>query len=221
MGRTFGARIEPGNALVPWSRLVGRQGQSALALMLIALAGCGSSDTDRAKKAIDVGLVTHPSCQRVPVDIEVGDKRATTADLVALLRTSGLVKDGVVKDWRSLSTSTQDVAGLVFTDKGRTLVVEPAEVRVIPKQPCLRTGHFEVTKVYAVDFGTDMEGKSVANARASIRFVPEDWMAATRNQPKMADFWNSIDSMEHAGWMYRLVKSGDEFFYTGPGQKLP
>ncbi|GEM_PF-6565209 len=189
-----------------------------LAVATIMLSGCGSSDFAKAEKAINSGLAAHPSCQPVPVEVELPGKPGG-GELIEVLKAAGLVTDGLVKEATSWG-KPKDLEGYVFTEKGKQFIAQPSQQGAMQKQPCIRSGRFEVVKIEAIDFGTSIEGKPIANVRATIRFVPEEWLASTRTKPQWANYWASIQDRERANWMYRLIKSGDQFFYTESGERL-
>ncbi|MDO8767381.1 MAG: hypothetical protein Q7K57_01475 [Burkholderiaceae bacterium] len=60
----------------------------------------------------------------------------------------------------------------------------------------------------------------MATVRASIEFVPRDWIKTTKTNQAWAPYWGYIEKFESGQWLYRLLKSGEDYFFTGPGEKL-
>jgi hypothetical protein len=189
---------------------------SALAFAAALLTGCGSFDFSKVAKTINSGLEKNASCTRVPVGIPVDQSKVGTGGAIGLLKAKGLITEGTVKQ-HMFAREPKDVPGYVFTESGKGLVVQPGS---LAGAPCIRTGKYEINKIEAVDSGNDIEGKPLAIVRATIKFVPEAWLADTKPHPDWAKFWADVHDTEGTQWIYRLIKSGDEFFYTGPGTKL-
>lgn len=88
------------------------------------------------------------------------------------------------------------------------------------KNSCFQFGHWKIKTIEAVDSGSDASGKPVATVRASIEFVPRDWIKTTKTNQAWAPYWGYIEKFESGQWLYRLLKSGEDYFFTGPGEKL-
>ena len=187
-----------------------------------ALSGCsnGFTEKQRVQQAIDTGLAKHPECRDVPVGVPATQREFEQSAVLAELKAEGLVAEGnfVVK---SMWGKDETKAGYVFTDKGNALVATPARLEWPHRQPCFRAGIWKTTSVEAVDTAPSATGKLISNARTRIEFVPESWLANTRNKTEWADYWVQVQKQQDKQWMYHLLKSGDDFFLTGPGSALP
>ena len=109
-----------------------------------------------------------------------------------------------------------------YTDSGEILIHKASITKPsgLATQPCVRFGKYQISSIEAVDVAVDAIGQNIASVRAHIVFKPEEWMVAGREDPRAARAWAYFAANEAAQWMYRLKKSGDSYFYTGPASKL-
>ena len=191
-----------------------------LAVLVCLTSACSklTSDKQKARQVIDVGLIKNASCKSVPVDVPVSkDVLENSAVLVQLVNQGYVVSAEITSN----KGHNKKVSGYTFTGKGRELVKTAASVDSWnTRYPCIKMGHYKVKTVEAIDGGTTSEGLNVANVRTTNEFVPEEWLKATRQLPEWADYWKAIQSNESKQWMYRLGKSGDELFFGGMGQAI-
>jgi hypothetical protein len=191
----------------------------------LGLALCACSPQGQGKSAalaaINKGLASTPGCFMVPVEMEHLPSVYGPGPTMALnaLLAQGLVKAGtVVLEQYVGPPKTKD--GFLFSEKGQRLVVPSTHTGPDKPMPCVRNGKYEVTQIDAIDVANDSEGRVIASVRAHVRFVAEDWFNKTRDDPAWAGYWVGIKKSEESPWLYRLIKSGDEFYYTGSGLSL-
>lgn len=197
---------------------------AACLLALLMLGACsGATDKSKVAQAINQGLVGTPVCYHVPVGVPIvsrGDHKEVAGSLALKeLLAQGLVKPGSItfKDFMGPGRAE----GYVVTEAGAALVqTAPVPNAFTRTNACMAFGHWKVRTIEAIDSGSDVSGRPVANVRASIEWVARDWLQATRAMPAWAPYWQDIARLERSQWLYRLLKSGDDYFFTGPGQKL-
>ncbi len=194
-------------------------------MLLVLLGACGGPSFDKGKVAqvINLGLAAAPVCYPVPVGVPLEsstDKSLADSSLALKeLLAQGLTKPGQISYQGFSRPGVAD--GYVFAQSAAALIQTPAVADAVRrKQPCLQFGHWKIKTVEALDSGTDASGKLIATVRASIEFVPRDWIRLTRANPAWASYWGNIEQLERSQWLYRLLKSGEEYFFTGPGEKL-
>ena len=194
----------------------------ALASALVLLSACspGGVSNSAATKAINEGLAKDSGCASVPVDVPATrEEIAAASRALQALQAKGLVKEGAVQQYQIMGPA-KPVNGYVFTEAAKPLIQQPAMNNLISKQPCVRTGHYEVKSIEAIDMTAGVDGKPIASVRARLRFVTEDWITATRPNAAWSEFWKAQDAAEQNQYLYSLLKSGSEVFYTGRGVKL-
>lgn len=192
---------------------------AAFGVIMLAACSSGFGDKSKAMKVINEGLAKSPSCQQVPVDVYAPDVHIKSSIAIPALLASGEIEAGQVFEdhvWNGKIPHN----GYRLTEKGRPLLAKPGDPNMRNSWPCIATGHWEVTSIEALDEGTDMTGKAVANVRARIRFIPRDWIAAQSNDPAWKQLFTNISKQESQQWMYQLLKSGDSFFYQGRGKSV-
>ena len=194
-------------------------------LLALSMLGACSGATDQSKvaQAIDQGLAGAPVCYPVPVGvpiISVGDQKEVASSLALKeLLARGLIKPGRIAFKDFMGPRVAD--GYVFAEAAAPMVrTAPVPNAFTRTNPCFEFGHWKVKTIEAVDSGSDASGKPVASVRATIEWVPRDWLQATRALPAWAPYWQNITLFERSQWLYRLLKSGDDYFFTGPGEKL-
>lgn len=183
------------------------------------LAACGGSEKSKVEKVINEGLSKAPQCTKVPIGIPIDKSKVGDDGAIGQLKAKGLIAEGKVKEERAFGGAVER-DGYVFTDQAKNLIQHAGSTGWIPVAPCVRTGKFAIADIEAIDYGSAADGRPVANARAKIKFVPEAWLADTRGTPAWEKFWVSVAETEKSQWLYQLLKSGDEFYFTGPGQRL-
>lgn len=186
------------------------------ASVAMALAGCGSSENSKIEKVINADLAKAASCTDVPIGQKVDYTKVGADGALGILKAKGYITEsqGSSKDFFG-RVSTFDTYALAET--GKPLVQRQGNMF---SGPCVRTGHFEIAKIEAVDLGNDAGGQPVANVRARIKFVPEDWIASTKTIPAWSSYWKDISGTENAQWLYPLLKSGSDFYSHGLGHRL-
>lgn len=192
-------------------RVIGLVVTTAAVPMLLA---CGSSDNSKVEKVINDQLAKSPTCTDVPIGQKVDFAKVGADGALGILKSKGYITEsqGSSKDfWGRVGTFDT----FALTDKGK-----PFMQRDGIRGPCVRTGHYEITKIEAIDVGNDIEGKPIASVRARVRFVPEEWISGTKNEVVWSGYWKGVSDSENAQWLYRLLKSGDNFYPYGPGLKL-
>lgn len=190
-------------------------GLAAVTAAVCVLAACGSSDNAKVEKVINAQLAKSASCTDVPIGQKVEYAKVGADGALGILKAKGYIVEtqGTTKEFFG-RTSTFDTYAL--TEAGKPLVHREGMFSRV----CMRTGHFEVTNIEAIDLGNDAEGKPVASVRAKIKFVPEDWIAGTKNVAAWSGYWKDIGETENAQWLYTLLKSGSDYYSHGPGRKL-
>ncbi|OGB33744.1 MAG: hypothetical protein A3F78_03790 [Burkholderiales bacterium RIFCSPLOWO2_12_FULL_61_40] len=173
------------------------------------------------EQIINQGLSGTPACRDVPVGVPVTKDVANRSLALAELLAQGLVQPGQVH-YTTIMGETKVTEGYVFTEAATALVQKPKEnlPSWTQRPPCFQLGTWKVTTIQALDTGTDATGKLVTTVRANVAFEPRDWLKATKTKAQWAPYWADIESTEKSQWLYHLLKSGDDYFYTGPGSKL-
>lgn len=191
-----------------------------IAGVAMALAGCGG-DSSKVENVINEQLAKSANCTEVPVGLKVDVSKVGPDGALGILKAKGYIVEaqGSSKDFFG-RTNTFDTFAL--TDKGKPLVQHEGTPvgTFLVHGPCMKSGTFKVTKIEAIDHGNDAGGQPVATVRARIRFVPEEWIADTKNMPAWSAYWKNISETENAQWLYTLLKSGNDFYSHGPGHKL-
>jgi hypothetical protein len=191
--------------------------KSVLTLLLIlsisVLTGCGG-ESSKVERTLNAQFIKDEMCTNVPVGAPVDMRRIGEDGALGLLMSNGYIAQtkGTYKKW---SGGIETVDTFSLTEKGKELVKSGND-----NSQCLKTGHFEIVKIQAVDIGNDAEGKKIATVRASVKFVPESWVSDTKKEKAWDGFWKSVSDNENGQWLYQLVKSGDEFFPAGRGHKV-
>lgn len=186
----------------------------------VILSACGKSEFSTAEKVINEGLAASPQCSGVPVGVPVDKTKLGDDSAIGVMKAKGLVIDGTVISQSVFGKKTES-DGYVFTEKAKPLLLRPGkDLGYSVQLPCVKTGVFQVSKIQAIDYGSDISGNSIASVRATIKFVPNEWLIDTRSVPSWSKFWGNVQSQEAAQWMYHLRKSGDQFFFTGQGERL-
>ncbi len=192
---------------------------SLFALSVITLTACsnGMGDKSKAMKTINEGLAKNPICRNVPVGVVANEASLKSSIAIPALMELGYIEEGQVMQRSSWDGRMIPHKGYHFTEKGRPLIIKPADPNKL-SSPCVAMGRFEIVSVEAVDEGTDMSGKTIVNVRTRGHFVTHDWVESRRNDPAWQEFFDSVKKQESRQWMYQLLKSGDSFFYQGPGK---
>lgn len=182
------------------------------------LTACGGGETGKAEKAINDKLTKDALCTTVPVGAQVNYEKVGSDGAIGLLKAKGYLVEAkaIVEGWRG----KQEVDSYELTEKGKPLVHKDGRANLFGGGPCLRTGHFEIEKIIALDKGNDAAGRPVANVRASIKFIPEEWIADTKQTPAWSAFWKNVQDAESSQWLYQAIKSGDDFISVSHGEKL-
>lgn len=192
-----------------------------VAALLMSACQRPVSDKGKVEQVINKGLSTTPVCRDIPVGVPVTKDEAHRSLALAELLAQGLVQPGQVR-YTTIMGETKVTEGYVFTEAATALVQKPKEN--LPtwgkRPPCFQFGTWRVTTIQALDTGTDATGRLVTTARANVTFEPSDWLKATKAKTQWAQYWADIESAERSQWLYHLLKSGDDYFYTGPGSKL-
>lgn len=191
-------------------------GLTAATAAFFVLTACGSNENSKVEKVINAHLVTTSICTDVPIGQKVDYAKVGANGALGILKAKGYIVEsqGTSRDFFG-RTSTFDAYAL--TDTGKPLVQRE---NPFSRVPCMRTGRFEVTKIEAIDLGNDADGKPVASVRAKVKFIPEDWIAGTRDVAGWAGYWKGINDNESASWLYTLLKSGADYYAQGSGRKL-
>lgn len=186
-----------------------------VATAVFTLAACGSTDSGKVERVINEQLIKQTACTDVPIGSQVDYAKVGADGALGILKAKAYITEsqGSNKDFFG-RVHTFDTYAL--TETGKKLVHREGMFSKV----CMRTGHYEVTKIEAIDAGNDAEGKPVASVRAKIKFVPEEWIASTKSVPAWAGYWKEITEMENAQWLYTLLKSGSDFYSQGPGRRL-
>lgn len=196
-------------------------GVVAITGLAAVLAACSGGDSSKAEKVINDHFTKNATCTEVPLGLPVDLSKVGADGALGVLKAKGYITEG--------KATTTDYFGrkavadiFSLTEKGKALVQREASQGVLgfSRGPCLRTGHFQVDKIEAIDTGNDIEGKPVASVRTRIKFFPEEWLADTRNNPAWSGFWKNIGEDENGPWLYPLLKSGADFYWQGRGRKI-
>lgn len=182
------------------------------------LAACGKSDGSKAEKVINSEFAKNSMCTEIPIGLPVDLSKVGPDGALGILKAKGYATEAQVTVDTIRGKTAVDT--LVMTDKGKPLLQRQSTLGFISQNACVRTGQYQVEKIEAMDFGNDVEGKPIATVRARIKFVPEEWLADTRNSPAWSGFWKGIGNDESGPWLYQLLKSGDEFYAYGKGRKI-
>jgi hypothetical protein len=191
-------------------------------LLALGMVACSPADANksRAQVVINKGLEAQPECLTVNVGRRYEQTVERTSLALKALEAAKLVELGTIeeKSWGSNAVNT--VPAYQFTEAGKSLVPESASASPMARLPCVRNGKFEVVSIEAIDINNDLTGRPIANVRARLRFLPENWFASTKTDPSWASYWSAMDKTEQTQWLYSLLKSGDELFFTGRGTAL-
>lgn len=209
------------DSLVQWQRQHRTRPWTAAVLVVCMLgAGCSNPFSDKGKleDAINKGIAASPTCMAInnvqtsPATRETIEQEPITAELLR----QGLIVPGVVSymTWGGRTITGQ---GYVFSEAAKALVNPITNPN---SKPCFQYGHWKVAAIEAIDRTTDASGKPIANVRASIQFIPAEWYKTTRSNPAFADTWKEMESAAHAKFLFKLIKSGDEYFYTDRGERI-
>lgn len=188
---------------------------------LVLASGCGNQDTAKAEKVINAGLAAIPECANLPIESPIDFKKVGADGALGVLKAKGYIIEGkVTENLPFVGKRVSDA--FVLTEKGKPLVHRAGDLGPFGDRglSCLRTGHFHVSQIEAVDVGNSGAGQLIANVRVRIRFVPEQWVADTTNVAAWSAFWKDIKNTESAQWLYPLLKSGDTYYWQGAGHKL-
>ncbi len=196
----------------------------SLAVMgVLALVACSPRGENKsaALAAINKGLSSGTDCLEASVGVEYSPTAygASPERVLRTLLAQGLAKEGPVTV-AQLFGPPKTKPGFVFAEEARPMIV-PRPSNGLPNQlPCVRNGHFEVTQVDAIDVANDATGHLFASVRAHIHFVPEEWLAKTRDDPAWSIYWAGMKRIEEPPYLYQLLKSGEEFYFTQRGTAL-
>lgn len=182
---------------------------------MFSLSGCGGSDKSRIVDSINVQLSKDAECVSLPIQVPADTSKVGDDGALGILMKSGIIRESKIVINEKTGASSP---GYDFTPKGEELVVKPMKGSYVfgtfvGRYPCVRTGHYEVDNINAIDYGSDFEGKPIANVRATLRFVPEDWVSQTRSNEQWKQFWDEVRERERSQVLVQLLKSGDEFFF--------
>lgn len=193
----------------------------ALACATLLTTACGERSRDaQIALAINNGLAKESQCMVVPVGIPLASLDAAPDSALAKLISLNLVTAGKVTEEKLLGKSAERSA-YIPTEAGTRLVQRDAtNTWASVKGACFRTGVFEIKRIEAVDLGNDATGKPIATVRARVKFVPEEWISDTRKIAAWAAMWRSVSETEGNQYLYQLLQSGDEFFFTGRGAAI-
>lgn len=182
---------------------------------IFTLVACGATDSGKVERVINEQLAKQASCTDVPIGQKVDYTKVGADGALGILKAKGYIAEsqGSSKDWFGKVTNFDTFA---LTESGKPLVQREG----IFGRVCLRTGHYEVAKIEAIDAGNDAEGKPVASVRAKIKFVPEVWIAGTKDMGSWAGYWKEINETQDAQYLYTLLKSGSDYYSQGPGRRL-
>lgn len=191
-------------------------GFTAAMAAIFTLTACGNNDNSKVEKVINEQLAKSASCTDVPIGQKVDYAKIGADGALGILKAKGYITEsqGTSKDFFGRTSTFETFA---LTDRGKPLVQRDG---FFSRSSCIRTGHFAVTKIEAIDIGNDAEGKPVASVRAKIEFVPEEWIAGTRNVAAWSGYWKDISETENSQWLYTLLKSGSDYYSHGPGRRL-
>jgi hypothetical protein len=187
----------------------------------VLLAGCGKlGDNGKIEAVIDAGLAQNGVCERLPVDIAARQEEiARHTFALKRLQDKGLIEPGTLQA-QDLLGHAVPVPGFVTTQAGKSLIQQPGVAGFMYMPPCVRMGQYKVKSIEAVDDGVDFAGHKVTNVRARRGFEPQPWFADTRSAAEAASVWKAAEETEKGQWMYRLTKSGSDYFFGGMGTRL-
>lgn len=201
-------------------------GQRAAGMFLVlallgSVSGCSPHGVSpsQAQAVINKGLAATSNCIAVPVEVEYRAAVHGTSLALKTLQVQGMVQPGPVTV-RQYIGPPQTQPGFVFTDAAKALVIERDNAVNSRTMPCVRNGRFEVSSLEAIDIAPDAGGRMLASVRARVKFMPENWLAKTRDDPAWSSYWSGIEKTQATQWLYTLLKSGDDLFYGGAGQPL-
>lgn len=180
------------------------------------VTGCSKSPETAAELAINEAQAQHPWCVFLPIGNTAIQGELAKDSALYILKEGGYIKEGTVTV-RRFFEKPRETNGLVLTETGNNLVVPAKSIpyRIAirnpsDQSPCIKTGVFKVKSVLAVDLvEAKMPGMPNATARVKFSFEPESWIAKTKNDPQWIKFWESIAEIEHAEWLFDLIRSGD------------
>ena len=190
-----------------------------LALGVLACTPADRSKT-RAQEVINKGLIEQPECIIANVGRRHDPSMESTTLVLKALEAAKLIELGTIEEKSWMSNAVKVVPAYTFTDSGKALVSPNAAASLVARLPCVRNGRFEVASIEAIDINNDMAGRPIASVRAKLRFIAEDWFAATKTDPAWASYWSAMSKNEQTQWLYSLLKSGEELFYTGRATAL-
>lgn len=190
-------------------------GIAAASAAIFMLTACGGTDSSKVEKVINEQLAKQAPCTDVPLGQKVDYAKVGADGALGILKAKGYITEsqGSSKDWLGKVTIFDTYS---LTEAGKPLVQREGMF----SRACLRTGHYEVAKIEAIDAGNDAEGKPVASVRTKIKFVPEAWIASTKDMAPWAGYWKEINDTQNAEYLYTLLKSGSDFYAQGPGRRL-
>ncbi|MDD2926145.1 hypothetical protein [Rhodoferax sp.] len=190
-------------------------------LIAVGGGGCTSSDKtkERAQEVINNGLSKQSECITANVGHRYDPTNEPTTLVLRALEAAKLIELGAIQEKSWLNNIIKDVPAYKLTEAGKAFVPPDTSASVL-RAPCVRNGRFEVVSIEAIDINNDLTGQSIANVRARLKFVPEAWFASTKTDPAWVSYWSTMKKNEQTQWLYRLVKSGDDFFYTGRAAAL-
>lgn len=193
-------------------------------LAILSIVGCGNQDAIKAEKIINTGLVADADCLLLPIESKIyGFNNFKPDSPIGLLKSKGYIAEGKVTELNPLAgKGKQVVDAYVLTEKGKALVQKAGTPTGFGGRSlyCMRTGTFQVSKIEAIDYGNDAEGKHIASIRARIKFIPEEWISDTITNPQFGGFWKRIGEWEKSPWLYQLLKSGDDMYGFRSGRKM-
>lgn len=191
-------------------------------LLTLGIAACTPADRTkaRAQEVINKGLSEQPECITANVGSRHDPSTGSTSLALKVLEAAKLIELGTIEEKAWLSNAVNVVPAYKLTDAGKTFVSPKAASPLAEYLPCVRNGRFEVAAIEAIDINNDLTGRPIASVRARLRFIAEDWFAATKTDPAWASYWSAMGKKEQTQWLYSLVKSGDELFYTGRATAL-
>ena len=201
-----------------------RLGSFGISLALgasVLLGACSGeiAEKQRAQSAINDGLAKTPVCRNVPVNVQVRSQEAERSALLTELIQQGYVIPAPITTM-SLMGRPEISKGYAFTEKAKPLIQNNGAANSGYSQPCFRIGVWKTKSIEAVDIGNDASGTPIATVRAMIEFTPEEWLATTKSKPEWALYWQQIKDQQTKQWLYLLLKSGNDFFYGGPGRPI-
>lgn len=193
-----------------------------VAILAMGMLACTPADRTkaRAQEVINKGLNEQPECITANVGHRYDPVKESTSLVLKALEVAKLIELGTIEEKSWLSNAVKVVTAYKLTDAGKAFLPANAAATPAARLPCVRNGRFEVASIEAIDINNDLTGRPIANVRARLRFIAEDWFAATKTDPAWASYWSAMRKNEQTQWLYSLVKSGDELFYTGRATAL-